>query len=149
MNEPPAIFKKIIIDPEWKSIEVFQLLIILFSMLTTLFAAYFACFGEPESWGVYYFDMFMEICFIIDIVKNFFLMYTDPNDPSKKIKDFVKIAMHYAKGTFCFDAAAVLSWPIFLAAKASMPLEKASLFYLLRLLRISKIFVIMDLKKFT
>ena len=50
-------------------------------MLTTLFAAYFACFGEPENEGIYYFDMVMEICFIADIVKNFFLMYTDPTDP--------------------------------------------------------------------
>ena len=57
--------------------------------------------------------------------------------------------MHYLKGTFCFDLAAVMAWPIFQAMKLSMPLEKASLVYLLRLLRISKIFVIMDLKKFT
>ena len=91
----------------------------------------------------------MEICFIIDIVKNFFLMYTDPTDPSIKIKDLVKIARHYIRGTFFFDLAAVLAWPIFKAAKSNMPLEKASLVYLLRLLRISKIFVIMDLKKFT
>ena len=82
-HEPPAIFKKIIIDPSFKPVEIFQLMIILFSMLTTLFAAYFACFGEPENESVYYLDMFMEICFIIDIVKNFFLMYTDPTDPSK------------------------------------------------------------------
>ena len=81
INEPPAILKKIIIDPGWKPVIIFQLLLVIFSMLTTLFAAFFACFGEPMNQAIYYFDMFMEICFIVDIVKNFFLMYTDPTDP--------------------------------------------------------------------
>ena len=68
-----------ILDPEWKIMQMFAFMMILFSLCSSLFAAYFACFGEPEPGGVIYsFDTVMEIAFIIDIVKNFFTQYTDP-----------------------------------------------------------------------
>ena len=92
-----------------------MLLIIVFSALSTLFAAYFACFGEPEKGAVYTLDIVMEVCFCIDIVRNFFMQYTDPREPRKPIKDLFKIAKHYIKGSFFFDLIACLAWPLRLA----------------------------------
>ena len=111
-QQQPAIFKKIILDPEWKPITIFVLLIVVFSMLSTLLAAYFACFGPPEPGLILYLDTVMEIFFCIDIVRNFLTQYTDPREPRKPIKDVFKIALHYVKGSFFFDLVAVMAWPL-------------------------------------
>lgn len=71
---------------------MFTLLMVLFSMLSSLFAAYFACFGEPTTGSkTYYLDMVMEVCFVVDILKNFFSQYTDERQPTKPVQDLFKI----------------------------------------------------------
>ena len=145
----PAIFKKIIIHPEWKPVTFLNLLIILFSVLSTHFAAFFACFGEPQNKFIKGLDLVMEIFFIIDIVSHLFMMYRDPRDPRKYISDITKIIWHYLKGAFIFDLLAVLAWPISGAMKGAIDPENADLIYLLRLFRLSKILILMDLQKFT
>ena len=59
----------------------------------------------------------MEVVFAVDIVKNFFLMYRDPNDPATYIKDFIKIVKHYVKGAFAFDLMALMAWPLSLVLR--------------------------------
>ena len=81
----PPIFKRIIINPEWRVIEVFEFLIVIFALLSSLVSAFFANFGGPEDTAAQVFDIFMESCFAIDIIKNFLMMYKDPNDPRKYI----------------------------------------------------------------
>ena len=54
----------------------------------------------------------MEVVFGINIVKNFFLMYRDPNDPVTFIKDFFLIVKHYVKGAFALDLMALMAWPL-------------------------------------
>lgn len=49
-----------------------MMIIIIFSLFSTLSAAYFACFGEPVDAGLIAFEMIMEICFLTDIMRNFF-----------------------------------------------------------------------------
>ena len=51
--------------------------IILFSVFSTLFAAFFACFGEPVEGPILTFDVTMEIFFVVELVKNFFMEYVD------------------------------------------------------------------------
>lgn len=77
------------------------------------------------------------------------MMYRDPRDPRKYISDLAKIIMHYLKGAFIFDLLAVLAWPISYALKDAIDPEYADLIYLLRLFRLSKILILMDLQKFT
>ena len=79
----------IILNPEWKPVALFIMLIIIFSGFSTLFAAYFACFGEPgpEEEAVFMFDTIMEACFVGDMIKNFLMQYTDPQEPRKPVKD--------------------------------------------------------------
>lgn len=91
----------------------------------------------------------MEVVFIMDIVKNLFMMYRDPRDPRKYISELGKIVWHYLKGAFIFDLLAVLAWPISYAMKGAINPDTADLIYLLRLFRLSKILILMDLQKFT
>ena len=45
----PRCFKKLVLNPNSKPIALFSMLIILISLGSTLLAASFACFGEPDD----------------------------------------------------------------------------------------------------
>ena len=90
----------------------------------------------------------MEVCFIIDIVKNFFLQYTDPRDPRILVDDLVMIIKRYAKGAFFFDFIACAGFPLRYALKDHMAKDNLSLFYLLRLFRLPNALILLDPQKF-
>jgi len=147
--EKPEFLEKIILNPHSKPMAMFILLIILFALISTLLAAYFACFGPPESEGLIIFDAIMEVCFITDIVRTFLTQYVDPRDPRKRIRDLVKIARNYVQNSFFFDFVACLAWPVHYAVQDEFEPETASMIYLLRLLRLGKILILMNLQVFT
>mmetsp|Transcript_20462 Transcript_20462/g.27655 ORF Transcript_20462/g.27655 Transcript_20462/m.27655 type:complete len:184 (+) Transcript_20462:214-765(+) len=148
-NKKPAIFDKLVLDPTSKPVAMFVVLIIIFSLISTLFGAFFACFGRPESSSIITFETVMEICFITDIVRNFFTQYFDPIDPRRKIRDLFKIAKHYLKGSFFLDVIACLAWPLSYVLQDSLEHDTLSLIFLLRLSRLGKIFILMNLQLFT
>ena len=84
-----------------------------------------------------------------DIIRNFITQYSDPNDPRKTIKDLFKIAKNYISGSFFFDVIACLSWPARMSVRDEWEPDKVSLLYLLRLFRLGKIFILMDMQNFT
>ena len=142
--------KKIVLDSEWKLLSMFFMLMVLFSLLSSLFAAFFACFGEPETGdSVYYFDMIMEICFILDIFRNFFTQYIDPERPEKPVTDLFSIWIRYVKGPLIFDLLAISAWPLRVVVRDSWKADNVGLIYLLRLFRIPKILILMNLQGFT
>lgn len=57
--------------------------------------------------------------------------------------------MHYLKGQFVFDLLAQISWPMRYFLKDSWTSADVSLIYLLRLFRLGKILILMNLQKFT
>ena len=83
---------KFILSESQKPVAMFILLITLFSLVSTIFAAYSACFGAPEAFGFKVFNSIMEVCFVIDLVRNFFMEFTDPGDPRKPVRNFLRIA---------------------------------------------------------
>ena len=147
--QKPAVFNKLILDSTMKPVAIFILMIVFFSVISTLFAAYFACFGPPADDWIIVIDLIMEVCFALDIVRNFFMQYTDPREPRKPIRDFYRIAKNYFKGSFLYDLIAISAWPLQYALSDSYDPETASLIYLLRLFRLGKIVILMDLQKFT
>jgi len=149
MGGKPAFFNRIILNSEMKPVAFFVLLITIFSIISTLFAAYFSCFGEPVLPFVVILDNIIEICFALDIVRNFFMQFTDPSEPRKPIRDFLRIAKHYVTGSFIFDFTATIATPLLWVLKDKLSSNEIRLIYLLRLLRISKIFILMNLQKFT
>jgi len=144
----PEFLEKLVLDPTWKLMAIFTSVMIIFSLCSSIFAAYFACFGEPEG-GMAIFDTIMEICFIIDMVRSFFTSYTTPHEPTKPIKDLFQIIKHYLKGAFFFEALALSAWPIRLAVRNSWDEDNVGLIYLLRVLRVSKILILMNLQNFS
>jgi len=48
---------------------------IIFALISTLLATFYACFGPPASTGSKVIDIVMEVCFGIDIIRNFFMQY--------------------------------------------------------------------------
>ena len=146
----PPIFKRIIINPEWKVVRVFEALIVIFALLSTLVSAWFANFGAPDDKYGLGFDIFMECCFGIDIIKNFLMMYQDPCDPRKYIKDVRKIMKRYLKGAFFFDLLALMAGPLYyVLVNFSGSDDMAQLIFLLRLFRCPKMRILIDLDKFT
>ena len=79
-------------NPDFKPVVVFALLVIILSVVSTVFAALFACFGEPTNPFIANMDNTMEVMFLLDILKNFVTQYTDPRAPRKPVRDFSKIA---------------------------------------------------------
>ena len=51
---------------------MFVFTMIIFALLSSLLAAFFACFGPPDD-GMLVFDHIMEVCFGIDMCR-YFLM---------------------------------------------------------------------------
>ena len=117
ITEKPAIFQKVIIDPTWKSMVAFTFIMIICSLASSLFAAYFACFGEPTG-TIHLMETTMEICFVVDMVTKFFTSYTDVRT-RKPVKDLFMISKNYVKGAFFFDLVALSAWPIRLAVRNS------------------------------
>ena len=87
----------------------------------------------------------MEIVFMIDILRNFLMEYYDPREPRKPIRDCGSIAVHYIKAEFVFDVLAILAWPLRKFFDGDWEDMNANLLYLLRLLRLSKILIILNL----
>lgn len=71
-------FDKVVLNPDSTHSTVFFALITVFSIFSTTFSAYFACFGEPVLTGVLVFDDIMEVFFALDIIRMFLTQYVDP-----------------------------------------------------------------------
>ena len=77
------------------------------------------------------------------------MMYQDPCDPRKYIKDVRKIIKRYLKGAFIFDLLALMAGPFYYILYNFSGSDMAHLFFLLRLFRCPKMMIIIDLDKFT
>ena len=136
------------IDENWQAIIWFNFMMVLFAMTSTLCAAFFACFGPPKSKEIRIMEAIMEISFGIDIIKNFLLQYTDKE--GKPVRDILKIALRYLKGAFIFDLIGTSSFFIHAVfAHIYGDDEKVDLIYLLRLLRLTKITILINTQRFS
>lgn len=148
-EEHPECYNKLVLSPDSKIVAIFTGVIIVFSGVSTIFGQYFACFEEPDTdSALYIIDTFMEVCFMIDIVKNFFLKYTDPRDPRRFVQDLGQIIQHYAKGAFFFDFIACIGFLLRHAMKGHLPKDQISLFYLSRLFRLPMFLKLLDPQSF-
>ena len=79
------MFDKFIIDPNNSGKKIFDVVIIIFSLWSTITSAYYACFGYPEQEGpnpgddpiesrtFLIVDSIVEVTFFADIICHFFL----------------------------------------------------------------------------
>ena len=152
--KPDSILKKatfcncFILSPHSRAIQIFSLFVLSFAFYSTLSAAYFACFGPPSNVVIYYLDLTMEACFVIDMLTNFFMEYEDQIS-RKTIREFNKTVKHYIKGDFLFDLIAILRYPLSQLFKDSWSEDELHLLYITRTLRLYKILFLLNAQKFS
>jgi hypothetical protein len=56
-----------------RPIQIFESIMIFFALISTLLAAFYACFGPPASQTMKTIDIVMEVAFCVDIIRNFFM----------------------------------------------------------------------------
>jgi len=85
------------------------------SLVTCIWAAYFAAFGFPCGLTWVILECLPEFFFVIDIILNFFTKYQSKKE-LYMVNDIKKIAKRYLKGMFIFDVAATFPfrWVFFL-----------------------------------
>lgn len=138
---------KIILNEDMQFVGVFALIIILSSLISTLWAAYFACFGPPKAEGVRVTDFILEVFFALDIIRNFLMQYVDPEE-QKVIKSLKLIAKRYLKGRFVLDILAISPNILRIVVEDTWSPDKADLLFLLRLFRLNKLAYLVDTQKF-
>lgn len=99
----------------------------------------------------------IELCFLTDIVLNFFMQYRDDED-FKPVRDLKKIALRYLKQFFILDMLATI--PFYYLVKESAlaaddpmilydkDMRTKRLVFLFKLLRLPKLQTILDTKNF-
>ena len=101
-------------------------------------------FGHPDDGTfMYYMDAAFEIVFVSDSCLQFFLEYYDDRT-RKPVRNLYKIAMHYVKGRFIYDAITIIPF-----AKLFKGIGKLNrLFNAIKIVRISKGYYLMSTSKF-
>ena len=51
LSERPEFLQKLVINPEWRVVQIFTMIIIIFSICSALLACLLACFGAPKEGG--------------------------------------------------------------------------------------------------
>jgi len=111
--------------------------------VSTISAAYFACFGFIDKLGFLITDIAIEVCFFFDIVLNFLLQYKD--DQHKPVRDLKRIAVRYLKKLFIVDFLATIPLRYMNLLEDE---NDERLFFLFKLFRLYKLKEVMDTKNF-
>ena len=126
--------------------QVWKLLIITMSFVTSFSYAYYAAFldlmSQEEVDGLAGQELFFTALFTIDIAVNFLTEYHVPMS-TEVITDVRKIAGVYLRGRFFWDFLSVLP---FRALFPDMPLKYSKLFYLNKLSRLYNGYVLLNYK---
>ena len=146
-NMQRGVCDRFIIGPENTINRYFSALLIMLALFSTLFSAYYACFNGPQNVWLLTFDYTMEAFFALGILRSFFLEFTDEEN-HRPVRDLKRIAKRYLGSSFIFDLVAISTLPLIGLFKDSWDPENLSLLYLLRLLRVERIFVILNIQVF-
>ena len=135
----------LIISENNKVIQAYGFIMIVFALISTLLATFYACFGPPETTFAKVVDIIMEVCFGIDIIRHFFMEFKDDEEGGqRRVRNLKSIAKRYLKGDFLVDFIAIsrIFWvEIF---KDSWTDDQVDLFYLLRLFRLYKVLFLLN-----
>ena len=133
----------LILSPESRPIQIYVFIMIIFALISTLLATFYACFGPPETTSAKVIDIVMEVCFGVDIIRNFFMQYQD-DEEQKTIRNLKMIAKKYLKGDFLVDVIAISRIFLNEVFKDSWTQDQLDLLYLLRLFRLYKVLFLLN-----
>ena len=124
---------------------------ILVSSYNVFSQALYAAFGDPVNEIYLFLDLFIELLFSLDFAFCFCQEYND-EETYCLISDVKKIAIHYLKGSCFFDLLAIIPFSTFFVDKNSIKGDpknnKARLFRLIKLLRVPRLFELLNVDRF-
>lgn len=134
------------IDSWWKNI--FDSILIISSVYNVYVNAFYSAFRLPEGDAEVVLDKFIEYMFLLDMIFCFFQEFKD-GETFVRVTGFKVVAMRYAKKSFVFDLVAWLPVDEFFTfGKHHGNDSNAHLFRILKLLRIPRLFELLDVEKF-
>ena len=137
----------LILSPESRPVQIYAFILIIFALVSTLCAAFYACFGPPEDMTMQVIDVIMEVAFAIDIIRMFFMQYEDVEE-QKTIRNLKMIAKRYLKGDFIVDVLAISRYPLQQLLQDDLTPDQLALLYLLRLFRLYKVLFLLNTQQF-
>ena len=83
---------------------------VLFLVYVAVVVPFRVCFNvQPALWsGVWWWELIIDIYFIVDVILNFFFAYEDPEEYGKIVVDRGRIRKKYLTGWFTFDFISIL-----------------------------------------
>eukprot|EP00347_Sterkiella_histriomuscorum_P018178 403346494 len=144
-NDPKikkSFFQQLIITKQnkWKSfLDIFMIILAVYSTFTS---TYYAAFGLETSIVSEIISISVEVLFGVDIILNFFTEYISEED-FYPVRDHKKIAIRYFKRSFIFDMLSVIPFRYFINDS-----ETRQLFTLFKILRLPKLFLLLDSRNF-
>jgi len=123
--------------------DIFMLTLLGYVLLVAPFRLGFDYSAEGT---IYYFELCIDFCFILDILIQFRTSYI--SDEGKPVLEWKKIAWRYFKGFFLIDVVSSIPWDLFLKPDQNDAATSARFLKTVRLVKISKLGRIGKLKKF-
>ena len=135
----------LIINHESYLCYIWQTFCIIICIVSSFYYAYCAAFYQNIDENLKFHIRYMfEIVFLIDMISQFFTSYPCSNKTAKcNIRDISLIIDHYIRGGFVSDLIPLLPFQYL-----SIPNDKADLFLLIKIFRISKGLDMMNVTKF-
>ena len=137
--------ERLTFPPDHKAKVIFNVILVLASLFSTLQATYIACFGFPSSANLQMFMRVVELVFLTDIFLNFFMQYIDESNEYQLQKSIRKIAIRYLTKDFVLDFIAI--FPFYYLQKPEK-MQTLELLQLLKLLRLRKLLTTMNKSTF-
>ena len=123
-------------NPYKSKFDVFVLVLVGYSCITSLYNAAFTPLAQP---GIVVWDWMVEGFFYTDLVLSFFHAYID-EETDEMVEDFVSIYRNYLAGWFIIDLVAVFPFQVIFSQGFALKL--------FRLARLPRMFKLLDVERF-
>ena len=124
----------------------FDTILLIASAFNSFSQGFYAAFGNPTEPLSVFVEWATEILFGFDLVFCFCQEYND-HETYMKITEIKMIAKNYLKSGFIFDLIALFPFGLFLMENSGNYEKNARLFKLLKLLRVPRLFALLEVDK--
>lgn len=130
---------KWILNPRSAFIRSWDLVTILLLLFTAVVTPYEVAFlNTSPAEFLFWVNRLVDVCFVVDIVFNFFLMFYD-EDSGRWVYDKSIIAKRYLRGWFLIDIVSIIPFDVISAVSGEDSLQQFQAFRTVRLFRLFKL----------
>jgi hypothetical protein len=130
-----------VLNPRSEAIRKWAIFILILIMLTGIITPFDIAFFEPEFGGIFIFNRIVDFIFILDIIINFHLSFTDSKSGLPVVSRTL-IRKEYMRVWFWVDLLGVIPFDLFsiLGLDSALTLQARQLVRLLRLAKLLRLF---------